>query len=62
MSNFRVKKAIEDSELRISVKVNDDDSITLEWDETSEIAKELGVNNWSESDWVEFLKDYDRYR
>ena len=58
MSNFRVKKAIEDSELSISVRVNDDDSITLEWDETSEIAKELGVNNWSERDWVEFLKDY----
>lgn len=58
MSNFRVKKAIEDHELSISVRVNHDDTITLEWDETSDIAKELGVNDWSEREWVEFIKDY----
>ncbi len=58
MFKFRVKKAIEDHELSISVRVNRDDSITLEWDETSDIAKELGVNDWSERDWFEFLKDY----
>ena len=33
----------------------DTDEFTIEWDETHALAKELGLENWTEEQWLEAL-------
>lgn len=42
----------------IKVKVNDDKTMTIEWDETHPIAKENGMNFWTPKQWVNMFEEY----
>lgn len=48
----------DDSDFSISIKVEEDESITIDWDEHHEIAKEMKMNEWTPEDWIKFLQEY----
>lgn len=42
----------------IKVKVEDDESITIDWDEAHPIAIEMGMSHWTPEDWIQYLQEY----
>lgn len=42
----------------ISVKVEEDESITIDWDEEHPIAIEMKMNEWTPEDWIKYLQEY----
>lgn len=48
----------DDSDFSISIKVEEDESITIDWDENHEIAKEMKMHEWTAEEWIKFLQEY----
>ena len=47
-----------DQDLPIKFIVHEDsDDVTIEWDETHPVAKELGLDNWTEEQWLAALRE-----
>lgn len=43
--------------LEFQVSETEDGMITLEWDHDHPTAIEMGINDWSEAQWIEFLTE-----
>lgn len=43
--------------LEFEVTESEDGTITLTWDHDHPTAIELGLNDWSEQEWIQFLTD-----
>lgn len=43
--------------LSLRVIEEEDNSITIEWDPNDPRAIELGINEWTEEDWIEALEN-----
>jgi hypothetical protein len=42
----------------VKVRVNDDKTMTISWDETHPIAIENGMNFWTPQQWVDLFSEY----
>jgi hypothetical protein len=43
--------------LEFEVSESEDGTITLMWDHDHPTAIELGINDWSDQEWIQFLTD-----
>lgn len=57
MTETNSSQTTEPELLLLSVKFEEDESLTIEWDENDPRAIELGINDWSEEDWLDCLKN-----
>ena len=57
MAKFKIKPSGKVDELAIHFFVNPDGSLQVSWNEKSDIAIELGVNDWSIDQWLSFIHE-----